>query len=55
MPFDLVAIIFTFVVMFLIGSILNILLKTTSKLDWSMTLLISLGLAIVFVGILNSN
>ncbi|MBM7578082.1 hypothetical protein JOD21_000739 [Jeotgalibacillus terrae] len=55
MSYSAVALILTFVVMFLIGASLNILLKTTSKLDWGMTLLISMGVSIVFVGIFESN
>ncbi|KIL51650.1 hypothetical protein KP77_11620 [Jeotgalibacillus alimentarius] len=55
MSFSANPLIFTFVVMFLIGASLNILLKTTSKLDWGMTLLISMGFSAVLVGIFESN
>ncbi|MDQ0970599.1 ABC-type methionine transport system permease subunit [Neobacillus niacini] len=37
-----------------IGSLLNILLKTTKKRDWLVTILISLVLSIIIVPLLNS-
>lgn len=52
---DVIAILFVFVVTFLISATLNILLKTTSRVDWGITLLISMGLSIVLVGILSTS
>ena len=51
----LIMVLFGFLVCFCIGSVLNILLKTTQKRDWLITFFISLGLAIIVVPILNSN
>ena len=50
----LLMVLFGFVVSICIGSVLNILLKTTHKRDWFITFLISVGLAIIIVPILNS-
>ena len=50
----LIMVLFGFLVCFCIGSVLNILLKTTQKRDWLITFFISLGLAIIIVPILNS-
>ena len=46
---------FGFLICICLGSVLNILLKTTKKRDWLITFLISLGLAIIIVPILNSS
>ncbi|WP_245688092.1 hypothetical protein [Salimicrobium halophilum] len=52
MDYNLVMILIVFVVCFFISSTMNILLKTTSKRDWLMTLLISIGLSLIIVPIL---
>lgn len=49
-----IMILFAFLVCICIGSLLNILLKTTKKRDWLVTILISLGLSIIIVPLLNS-
>ncbi|MDZ5712710.1 hypothetical protein [Jeotgalibacillus haloalkalitolerans] len=51
MDSSLIAILVFFVVMMIISSSVNILLKTTSKMDWVVTLLVSLGFSIVFTGV----
>lgn len=51
---SLIMVLFVFLVCIFIGSILNILLKTTKKRDWLITFLISLGLSIIIVPLLNT-
>ncbi|MED3802172.1 hypothetical protein P4562_09545 [Lysinibacillus xylanilyticus] len=50
---SLIYALFEFLVCMCIGSILNILLKTTQKRDWLITFFVSLGLAIIIVPLLN--
>ncbi len=50
----IIMIFFVFLVSICIGSVLNILLKTTKKRDWLITILISLGLSIIIVPLLNT-
>ncbi|WP_162920186.1 hypothetical protein [Paenisporosarcina cavernae] len=45
----IVAVFFMFV---LIGSFLNVLLRTTRKTDWLMTVVFSLFMAVITIGIL---
>ena len=49
---ELIMILVPFLVCMAFGSVLNILLKTTKKIDWLITFLISLCIAL-FVQILN--
>ena len=48
----LIKIFFGFVVCMCIGSVINILLKTTKRRDWLITFLISLALSIIIVPLL---
>jgi len=50
----IIMILFVFLVSMCIGSVLNILLKMTKKRDWLITFLISLGLSIIVVPLLNT-
>lgn len=50
---SLIMILFVFLVCICIGSVLNILLKTTKKRDWLITFLISSGISIIIVPLLN--
>lgn len=49
----IIQVLFIFVIMMAISSLLNIFLKTTKKVDWLMSLLISFILSIIFVVVLN--
>ena len=55
MDYNFMSLVGVFIVMLIIGSILNILLKTTSKLNWMMLLAFSMFFSILFTAILNSN
>ncbi|WP_347860916.1 hypothetical protein U0355_09415 [Salimicrobium sp. PL1-032A] len=52
MDYNLVMILIVFLVCFFISSTMNILLKTTGKKDWIITLLLSIGLSIIIVPLL---
>lgn len=49
---ELINIVVGFIVCICIGSVLNILLKTTQKRDWLITFLISVVLSIIIVPLL---
>nr|WP_173425073.1 hypothetical protein [Jeotgalibacillus malaysiensis] len=49
---NVIAILFVFVITFFISATLNIFLKTTSKIDWAITLLLCMGLSVILVGVL---
>ncbi|WP_166669568.1 hypothetical protein [Paenisporosarcina antarctica] len=53
MDYNFISLVGVFIVMLIIGSILNILLKTTSKINWMMTLIFSMFLSIVFTTLFN--
>ena len=55
MDYNIISLVGVFIVMLIIGSILNILLKTTSKLNWMMLLAFSMFFSIIFTALLNSN
>ncbi len=48
-----IMVLFVFLVCICISSVLNILFKMTKKRDWLITFLISLGLSIIIVPLLN--
>jgi hypothetical protein len=49
---EIIMIIFVFIIVLLISSILNILFKMTEKKHWIISLLLSVALAIIIVAIL---
>jgi branched-subunit amino acid ABC-type transport system permease component len=51
---SLFMVLFVLLVCICIGSVLNILLNMTKKRDWLITFLISLGLSIIIVPLLNT-
>ena len=51
---SLFMVLFVLLVCICIGSVLNILLKMTKKREWLITFLISLGLSIIIVPLLNT-
>lgn len=52
---SLIMVMFVFFVCIIIGSVLNLLLKTTKKRDWIIILFIRLGVSIIIVPLLNTN
>ena len=55
MDYNLITLVVVFFIMLIIGSMLNILFKTTSKINWIITLLLSIGLSIIFTALFNFN
>lgn len=49
---ELINIVVGFIIFICMGSVLNILIKTTQKRDWLITFLISLVLSIIIVPLL---
>ncbi|MDG5472052.1 hypothetical protein P6709_09840 [Jeotgalibacillus sp. ET6] len=55
MDFNSVSLIGVFLIMLAISSVLNILLKTTSKLNWIVTFLFCISFSVVFTALFNTN